>query len=198
MLHVWNSFGRREKWMVAVRDAVQDSEALQQILHDYLNPPPQPVSEEERELKRRGNDRAREGRATSRHRPIVARFPRGAASTAKQALGQRRGRGHTNLGDLWDISKWLRLRVDNHSQYSIGDWELLAAGFGREVAEAARDGLRAFWRTIDCTQQLLSDQTPNGVIVALMGIAIEARTREWSTSLSDEEAQRATNSLSRN
>jgi hypothetical protein len=97
----------------------------------------------------------------------------------------------TNFGALWDINKWLDLRADNESAYSIGDWELLEPAFGRAVAEAARDGLSAYWRTIDCEAELRSDQRTNGVIVALTGVAIDARRTGWAASLTDDEAKRA-------
>ncbi len=193
VLHVWDSFGRREEWMVATREAIQDNEVLQQILREHLNPPPRSVSEEESERQERNerSDREREERRRNADQSWLDfrnELRRQPSRLSRRESAER----DTEFRDLWDLNKWLRLHVDNDSKYSIGNWELLASGFGQEVAEAARDRFRVYWKTIDCSENLLSDQITNGCIVALMGVAIEARTRGWPKSLSDEEVRRAT------
>ena len=91
----------------------------------------------------------------------------------------------------------MRKSYDAHIPSLDGDHivgTLLEAEFGREVAEAARDGLMAFWRLYEppLRSERVTDGVPNGIIVGLIGLAIEARERSgWACELSAQEAQRA-------
>jgi hypothetical protein len=190
-LQVWNSDGRDSDTLRSLREAAQGDNVLLTSIEDYVNPAGRVSDEAEERLRRReqrereqAENRQRSEQSWLDFRDELRHTPRTLSDLAAIAA-------YTNFGALWDINKWLDLRADNESGYSIGDWELLEPAFGRAVAEAARDGLSVFWRTIDCEAELGSDQRTNGVIVALTGLAIDARRTGWGGSLTDEEAKRA-------
>jgi hypothetical protein len=98
------------------------------------------------------------------------------------------------FGDLYSLGQEILRRTHSLTRWGSHRWDLLEAEFGREVAEAARDGLIAFWRLYKpplCSERV-TDGVPNGIIVGLIGLAIEAREQlGWACELSAQEAQRA-------
>jgi hypothetical protein len=95
---------------------------------------------------------------------------------------------------LYRLSEEIRRLANSRSRRGSNRWDLLEAEFGREIAEAARDGIMAFWRLF--APPLRSERETNGVpydvMTGLVGLAIEAHERpNWARNLADQEAQRA-------
>jgi hypothetical protein len=191
-LQVWNSFGRDASTLAVLHEGAGSNDVLLQCLDAYLNPTPRQLTEEEVQRRARLEELEREheeNRSAGEQswldfREELKRKPE--VLSDKEAVA-----ACSNFGKLSAITRWLNLKRDDHARYSIGEWELLEPAFGRPVAEAARDGLSAFWRTVDCEAEVRSDRTTNGTIVALAGVAMDARRPGWAASLTDEEARRA-------
>lgn len=175
-----------------LHEGAGSNDVLLQCLDAYLNPTPRQLTEEEVQRRARLEELEREheeNRSAGEQswldfREELKRKPE--VLSDKEAVA-----ACSNFGKLSAITRWLNLKRDDHARYSIGEWELLEPAFGRPVAEAARDGLSAFWRTVDCEAEVRSDRTTNGTIVALAGVAMDARRPGWAASLTDEEARRA-------
>ncbi|MEH2550761.1 hypothetical protein V1283_007406 [Bradyrhizobium sp. AZCC 2262] len=97
---------------------------------------------------------------------------------------------------LWDLTRWLHARTHGSEGAAARQWRLLEEGFGREVAEAYRDGMKIAWRNIEPERP---KRTPSGSItvkyvtsLAFAAVGIEAaEDLDWVKRLTDEEAIRA-------
>jgi hypothetical protein len=97
---------------------------------------------------------------------------------------------------LWDLTRWLRGRTGGDEPVAARQWRLLEEGFGRQVAEAYRDGMTALWRTVAPERPKKGSNGGTTVkfstILAFAGISIEAaEDAEWVSQLKDHEAERA-------
>jgi hypothetical protein len=97
---------------------------------------------------------------------------------------------------LWQLTRWLASRVPVQDQSTPRQWRLLAEAFGREVAEAYRDGLKLYWRLTEPTRPKHQKggriTTKFSTILAFGAIDVEAaEDPDWTSSLSDDEASRA-------
>ncbi len=103
-------------------------------------------------------------------------------------------------GEVWDAQLYLfdRMRSVSNERNRLAqpNWQDLEAEFGREVAEAMRDSLKAIWRRHVPTLASEAGQITNSIppdieTMALSGLEIEfVETPDWLTSLDDDEAQR--------
>jgi hypothetical protein len=97
---------------------------------------------------------------------------------------------------LWDLTRWLHARTHGGEPAAGRQWRLLEEGFGREVAEAYRDGMKIAWRNIEPERP---KRTPNGgitvkyiTVLAFTGVGIEAaEDLDWVKHLTEDEAARA-------
>jgi hypothetical protein len=97
---------------------------------------------------------------------------------------------------LWDLTRWLNARTSGHEEAAARQWRLLEEGFGRKVAEAYRDGMKAVWRNVDSERP---KRKPDGnitvkylTVLAFAGVGIEAaEDADWVKHLTDDEAMRA-------
>ena len=101
----------------------------------------------------------------------------------------------TTLKDVWPDLYWLGMELRNvskkNSEFSKSDWEALLPVVGREVAEAARDGLMQYWRfyTPELKSEKDSNSIPNGLMIGMIGLAIEAKEKpDWPIYLNPQEA----------
>jgi hypothetical protein len=98
------------------------------------------------------------------------------------------------FGDLFYLGQEIAEPSNSSSRWKWNRWDLLDAEFGREVAEAARDGLMDYWRLFK--PGLRSDQDAkglsNGASVGLIGLVIEVREHpNWTRNLEDQEVRHA-------
>lgn len=97
---------------------------------------------------------------------------------------------------LWHLSEWLAKRTGRFDENSFQQWRLLEEGFGREVAEAFRDGLRVLWRVMkpERPRHKKGGQTitKNTTLLAFYAVSVEAaEDPEWTSRLSEAEAKLA-------
>jgi hypothetical protein len=166
---LWHDRGRRRKDRERMWRAVKGDLDLEAKLHTLLHPAAR--SEEERRewiTRLRGNvDHLR--------------------SIDEETVAQV-------FGNLFHLGQEILRLVDSRSWWGSNRWDLLEPEFGCEVAEAAHDGLMAFWRLFEppLLSERITDSIPNGLIAGLIGLAIEARERPgWACELSAQDAQRA-------
>ena len=96
----------------------------------------------------------------------------------------------------YHLTEWLHARTSADHQHAGREWRLLEEGFGREVAEAYRDGMVALWRHVSPERP---KKTPDGAanvkwltLLALAGINIEStENRNWVNQLRPEDAKKA-------
>jgi hypothetical protein len=94
------------------------------------------------------------------------------------------------------LTNWLRHRNKHGEAKTALQWRLLEEGFGRAVAEAYRDGMKALWRV---TAPERPKHTKNNrvtvkytTILSFAGLGIEAAEQPyWASHLSSAEAERA-------
>ena len=95
---------------------------------------------------------------------------------------------------LQALTRWLWERTSEEPERAAREWRLLEEGFGRAVAEAYRDGMKALWRVVKPERP---KRTPGGavnvkwqMILAFAGIGIEAaENSDWALSLCATEAR---------
>jgi hypothetical protein len=97
---------------------------------------------------------------------------------------------------LWDLTRWLMSRASVGEEAASKHWRLLEEGFGREVAEAYRDGLRIHWRNTRPERprrgQGSAITVKHANIIAFGAIGVEAdEDSDWASALTDHEARRA-------
>ncbi|MGO1078147.1 hypothetical protein [Inquilinus sp. CA228] len=97
---------------------------------------------------------------------------------------------------LKHLTHWLQRRANVDESSAPKEWRLLEEGFGNEVAEAYRDGMKALWRLTPTKAPTRSEG--GGVssswmtILAYGGVHIEAlENPDWASGLSQREAKRA-------
>lgn len=101
----------------------------------------------------------------------------------------------TGAGHLYNLTKWLGHRAGSTDK-AAKEWRLLAEGFGAEVAEAYRDGMKILWRI---TKPVEPTRNPSGSVsythsmtLSVEGISIEAaEDPDWVSKLSKKETERA-------
>lgn len=195
--NIWQRSGRSRSSRQALNRAVHGHPELKAKLQEMLHPPP-PSDEDIRYQKWFRNHerrrRKRERRDAEARQAFAERLRQDPTHLRK--IGE--GRLDEVFPDLYDFTRLIQKLSNSDTRWGASDWALLEPEFGREVAEAARDGLMAFWRVF--RPPIRSDRQegepikiPLGVVVGLTGLAIESRERpDWSSRLSREEALLAT------
>ena len=97
---------------------------------------------------------------------------------------------------LWTLTEWLQHRSGVGDHRAIREWRLLEEGFGREIAEAYRDGLMVLWRE---TEPERPKRNKGGAftvklstILSFGAIGMEFNENpEWNLKLTDDEALKA-------
>jgi hypothetical protein len=191
-LHVWDAHGRDENRLTGIRHLVRQDADLSDVLERYVSPPPVEVTERKREFLARMEERRREGEEERQRDEQWWIDFRDTLRANPRRLSDKTAAIEENFSDLWRLCHWLTRRVGYQSGYSISAWEELIPAFGADVAEAARDGMSAIWRNVDCTAESHSRGMTNAVIAGLMGLAFEARNPRWAASLTTREVQLAT------
>lgn len=96
-------------------------------------------------------------------------------------------RGVTYLHDR------MRRDSDRSGRWTHGNWRNLEAEFGKDIAQAFRDGIVAYWRHERPTvrsEGAPENSTPMSVILGLTGLEIEAQeTPNWAQSLSEADTE---------
>lgn len=185
--------GRGRTRRLSLKKAVLGVPELEKAFNLYLNPPP--LSDEERRMRRSGADFKRRQKQREQ----------------KEADNRRKWRewlqAHTDIlrdtsiavdGSVWDATNYLMHKLqdkqDSSHKWGESNWEDLSPEFGRDVAEAYRDGCMGYWRKYHPKIRSEGIENPNStpyaVIVGLSGLEMEARhIPEWPSDLSEDEAK---------
>ncbi len=130
---LWRQGGRGRKGRERMWRAVKGDSDLEARLHALLRPGP--ISKEER-LYRQTKHQTQEEQArrewSVRLRSNVDRLRSVDQTTVDQVFGE-----------LYSLGEEITRLVNSQSRWGSSRWDLLESEFGREVAEAARDGLMA-------------------------------------------------------
>lgn len=97
---------------------------------------------------------------------------------------------------LYYLTRWLRHRTGNEDRNAALQWRLLTEGFGKEVAEAYRDGMKMLWRA---TKPERPKRVEGGAItvkhttiLAHNAVGLEvAEDPQWTSKLSNKDAKTA-------
>ena len=183
---------RPRKWREALKASVANSPALRAALHVRLHPLPSP--QESRDWRRqkalwKQRDRKREMADAQRKQRWK--------DDLQQHITHIRDHGLADLTAITNRQYYLHERMrelDGRSMHwTTGNWHVLKAEFGDEIAHAFRDGVVAYWRNY--SPKLRSESrrtkgTPFSVIFGLTGIHIEAtETKNWTATLNDSEVE---------
>jgi len=170
---------------------------LKQELEKLLSPPPPPSAEMRRneELlaareRQRANQEQRDRDSWTRFEQNLRQNPDQLRDSNK--LTSWRAGAHR----LWDLTRWLMGRAGAPDEAAPAQWRLLEEGFGRDVAEAYRDGLKIHWRVTKPEKPKRSDGGRITIkytnILAFGAVGVEAgEDADWTSHLTDTEAERA-------
>ena len=192
---IYRNAGRPRNWREQLKRLVAKDDQLKELLHKYLNPPPQ--SEQSRRWKRqRANQKRRDTRRDAREKERHSKR----TETLKKNIHVIRDTSRSHEGEVHRYHKYLlkRLRHLNHgnTRWAQGNWEDLIADQNQEVAEAFRDWSIAHWRKY--TPELRSESIGGTLrdsyasILGLCGLAIEANNvSSWPQALGEDKSRQA-------
>lgn len=184
--------GRPKKWREALWASVSTSPTLTEALNARLHPRPLTAEEKRERRKHAGYERRRKNRKMARfeHKRewkdyLADHIEKLRAPPLPDASGY--------TGSQHYLHEEMR-KLDGQSlRWAVGNWWVLEAEFGREVACAFRDGVVAYWRRYK--PKLRSEgksrkSVPFKAVFGLTGINIEAReTENWAKTLTGNEAE---------
>jgi hypothetical protein len=179
-----------------LRELVAENENLLDDLNEYIAPRPADARlaahEAQRAERRREEDQQQEEAKAS-----WVRF----GDYLRKHLDQLRdpkalALWKTGAFRLSDLSKWLGYRTGSLDDNSYRQWRLLEEGFGRDVAEAYRDGMKVLWRVMKPERPKHKKGGPTTTkyttILAYQAVGIEAAgDPDWTSKLSEAEAKLA-------
>jgi hypothetical protein len=190
-LSLWYESGRDKANLEKLIAVANHDPEMEAKLHVCLNPPPpskEKLEHQEKLAKGKRQHEEKERQEQIDRQTWIKRLqsdPQKLREVSDETV-------ESTFPDLY----WLATELEEHSEqgnskWGVDQWESLVDEFGLEVAEAARDGLMAYWRHF-CPKLQSEDNTnsvPNGLIVGMVGLAVEARTKaDWARCLTQEEA----------
>jgi hypothetical protein len=188
--------GQLEAETAQLRRRVAAWPVLVQDLEDYLSPPAE--SEEmrkhkelvEEDAKKRQERQARDKQSWNDfHADVLTNVTK----LSDPACVKSWKAGMYRLGGL---TKWLHHRTQGNEGRAIRQWRLLEEGFGRETAEAYRDGMKLLWRNVRPERPVRKEGSAitikRATIFAFGALGLEAaEDPDWALRLSEKEAKRA-------
>ena len=191
--------GKLESGAANLRSLVASSSGLVDQLAARLAPPVGNQAEREKrdEILAQRQDYAE--RAESRKRENEASWlrSRDEIEAAPSVLCDpvRLAERGASLASLCELTGWLQRRTRNDYEGAATQWRLLAEGFGDDVAQAYRDGLKILWRITPPERPGRKGNTANGMWTAILlmgGLGIEAaESPDWASRLTPAQAVRA-------
>ena len=139
---LWRQGGRGRKGRERMWRAVKGDSDLEARLHALLRPGP--ISKEERLYRRLEQDVKRR---QTKHQTQEEQARREWSVRLRSNVDRLRSVDQTTVdqvfGELYSLGEEITRLVNSQSRWGSSRWDLLESEFGREVAEAARDGLMA-------------------------------------------------------
>jgi hypothetical protein len=147
ILRILKDSNRLDAELTRVRALVGHRVHLEQELDNYLAPPPAPSSAMRCHELQMAEQQRRAAEQEQRDRESWMRFEQNLRDNPNQLRDPEKLRSwRAGAHRLWDLTRWLMRRTEANNEVAPAQWRLLAEGFGREVAEAYRDGLKIHWR----------------------------------------------------
>jgi hypothetical protein len=105
------------------------------------------------------------------------------------------GRG-AGMFRLWWLTEWLQRHTGVSDHRALREWRLLEEGFGRDIAEAFRDGMMVLWRNTEPERPTRKKgggfTVKFSTILSFGAIGMESvENPDWNLRLTDDEATRA-------
>lgn len=190
-LLIWRNSGISKKELNRLKKLVKGEPELDNVLREFLSPPQK--SDEQKRDERSMRD---EARRNNQRLKKLEEYRKTWIAGLQQNPARLRYVDKSTVDKVFGDLYWLAHEISKHcddSKFGKGDWEVLIAEFGQEVAEAARDGLMAFWRLYQ--PKLKSEENTNsianGFIVGMLGLTIETTRPDWARKLSVSDAKLA-------
>lgn len=189
--NIYQRSGRPRAWRERLKKAAATEAELETELKKLLNPPKSAAAKFRRQevAWKRRSDREAAKEAEAKH-------------TAKAILASRItlirdfGQPGKISQDQCYLHEQMRSGESQHNRWTDGNWRLLIATFGQDIARAFRDSAVGYWRHNKPqlrSEGAVANSTPLTTIFGLTGLSIEAReTDGWPSALSGEEAEIAT------
>ncbi len=189
---------RLDAELPGLRALIKKHVHLEDELESALAPPPPPSAEMRRDEQLFAERQRQEAEREQRDRASWTRFEQNLRQNPNQLRDLKKlASWTTGARRLWGLTRWLTRRTEANDQATApAQWRLLEEGFGREVAEAYRDGLKIFWRI---TKPERPKRREGGAItfkyanvLAFGAVRVEAaEDPDWTSRLTDDEAERA-------
>ena len=191
---VYREHGRGQVRRRALKKAVLGVPELEKELQSYLNPPP--MTDEQKKDRRRHYQFEQRQKQRKKKR---AENRKGWKKWLKENTSVLRDTSVAENGEIWTATSYLmeqlheKMYVDS---WAKPEWEKLIPEFGKEVAEAYRDGCMDYWRKY--CPEISSEGTSNirsirdAVRVGITGLVMESKhIANWPKNLSEDEAKLA-------
>jgi hypothetical protein len=197
ILTILKQSNRLDAELPRLRTLAENRAYLEQELKSFLAPPPLPSAawrhQEELMAERQRQDADQE----QRDRESWTRFQHNLRQNPNQLRDpEKLASWRAGAYRLWDLTRWLMRRTEANDEAAPAQWRLLEEGFGREVAEAYRDGLKFHWRVTKPERPKRREGSAITIkyanILAFGAVGVEAgEDADWTSRLTDEEAVRA-------
>ena len=195
-LTVWRDAEKPDAMLSEIEKVARPIAPLATVLDDWLAPPVESDWEKQhnRDMKR---IRSKNAAAKTKRTKSWVKFVDELKADPNVLRNLPTREDNSADGRLFYFYELLNAASRGDSRYQIDDVSVLEPVFGKDVVEAARDGLIDYWRTHKPTVD--SEKAPeklNSVskldCMGLVGISLEAvRNPNWASTLSSEEAERA-------
>lgn len=179
-----------------IRKLINSLPALRADLEGYLAPPIEDEHAREH-LERMEANKKKRDREQKAAKASWRKFGR----NVRKNFGQLRSvkllaSWKTGAFRLYHLTTWLGHRTGRQDANAPLQWRLLEEGFGRDVAEAYRDGMKVLWRVTKPERPLRKEggltTTKHTTILAFEGVGVEAaEDPDWTSKLTAAEAKMA-------
>ena len=196
-LRLWHQGGRIPSVLAQIRVQCRADAPLLQLVADSEHPRPNPDhSQFQTRMREREEEQERQDKE---HDAAWKAFIDELRSRPQILTDSAITSTPRHFGDLWNLRSWMEAKSLRQSSagYSIANWTDLREPYGEEVAVAAAEAFKAYWRQQHAL--LPSERAPEernqihrSTIIALTGLAIEASTGDvWIEQLTDSDVERA-------
>jgi hypothetical protein len=179
-----------------LQELVKERPALNKDLESYLAPPAEdPQDSQWRQELKAHNQRAAEQKEKNKLSWI--KFSQDLQSDPDQLRNpQCLSSWAAGMFRLWTLTQWLQRRTGANHDRAPREWRLLDEGFGRDIAEAYRDGMMTLWRNTEPERPKRKNggafTVKSSTILSFGAVGVEAvENPEWNLKLTDNEAARA-------
>ncbi len=187
ILDILKSYNSLEKYAKELRALIFpfSEPTLIQRLENYLNPPPEEISDiEKRHRKASAKQKVSEAKRIERNKKLWIEFRDDLIRNPSKITTLQ-----SRLSCIHYLTEWLEERIDKNSKEALLKWKLLAEGFNDEVAESYKNAMQSLWR--ETTPKLPISE--GGRTTTKSAIGVEANeSPEWTDKLVDDEIIRAT------